>query len=101
LRNFPRPWAQRINAGPNEQEMIMSTLLSPASAAPLVADAPSLRRRIADTLKTVLGEVRARHHRRVAIAELERLDDRLLRDIGICRADIHRIVLSDGPHHRR
>lgn len=79
----------------------MSNLPSPASAAPLVADEPGLWRRIADTLKTLLGEVRARHHQRVAIAELERLDDRLLRDIGICRADIHRIVLSEGPHHRR
>jgi uncharacterized protein YjiS (DUF1127 family) len=79
--------------------MIMSSLLNPAGAVPLVADRPSLWRRAAAMVTAAFAGLRDRHQRRMAIAELERLDDRLLRDIGISRTDIHRIVMSDGVRH--
>lgn len=38
------------------------------------------------------GRVRARQRQKRAVRELERLDDRTLRDIGINRADIRQVV---------
>ncbi len=48
----------------------------------------------------LVSTLRRWHRRRLAIRELMALDDRMLDDIGVRRADIHRVVdglLSSAP----
>jgi len=44
------------------------------------------------TMVNLLGRIRHWHARRRTIAELTALDDRTLRDIGLHRGEIHRLV---------
>ncbi len=53
-----------------------------------------------DVVRSVIQAISRGHQRRVAICELEALDDRTLRDIGLHRGHIHTVVntlLNEAP----
>lgn len=50
------------------------------------------RSRLAGVLRRVFQAIRKNMERRVAISELQAMDNRVLRDLGIYRGDIPRVV---------
>lgn len=78
------------------------------SSLPRSLDGPSLSAGMASESSRLIGglgafvaQLRSWGRRQRAIAELERLDDRMLQDIGIRRSDIHSLVLDSQRGARR
>ena len=74
--------------------------LAPAAPRVRVQSAPASREGRDSLFTRIREKVKDARHRRLAIAELSRLDDRLLRDIGLERARIPEVVdglVGRGP----
>lgn len=48
----------------------------------------------------ILTSLFRRSERRRAFSELSRLDDHLLRDIGVTRSDLHEMMHGSRPAHK-
>jgi uncharacterized protein YjiS (DUF1127 family) len=55
-------------------------------------------RRIGAAVRTLQARLRRRRAAAAALAEFKRMSDRELRDIGLSRADIHRVAWGASDH---
>ena len=78
----------------------MSRISGLAGAGPLAGDrSPSLVQRFGVAVAQVWAHLAASRRKQEAIAELERLDDRMLQDIGITRTEIPMIVRESSRYN--
>ncbi len=71
---------------------ILSRLNKPAANDPISVYGSKALNAVAEWVANTVGAVRAWHTRHAAIAELSRLNDHLLNDIGIDRSEIRAVV---------
>jgi uncharacterized protein YjiS (DUF1127 family) len=80
--------------------MIMSRTIHPSAAWLHDEHSAGLLNRLARSVGDFAALIAERHRRSVAIAELERLDDHMLKDIGLNRSEIAIAVRGQAPENR-